>query len=96
MKGAIGVPTGSGVKDAAVAGGVGAIGALIVGLSQRFLGTGIWGSLAGIVLAGSILKDGEGKIIATVLGYQLGQGVFGGITGRASSAAAPSSGEILV
>jgi hypothetical protein len=91
MKGVIGVPSGSGIKDAAISGGVGAVGALIVMLSKRYFGTGLWGQLAGIIAAGSILKDGEGKIVSTVLGYNLANDLLAGRVGAAPAASAGQS-----
>ncbi len=89
----IGVPTGGGIKDAAMSGGIGAIGAGLVYLSNRFLGNSIWGSLGGIILSGSVLRDGEAKIISTVLGYQLGLSLLGA---RTSTGEKTSSSDILV
>ena len=77
----IGVPSVSGMTSALKAGAIGAVGGAIVGLSNKFFGTGMWGALAGIAAAGSILKGDEGKIISTVLGFQIGQQIVGGFTG---------------
>lgn len=81
----IGVPTaksmGSSFKHAAY----GAGSAFIVQIAQNFLGSGLFGTLAGILLAGAILKGPEGVAISTILGYNAiaGGGGLGGLLGEA-------------
>jgi hypothetical protein len=77
----IGIPSVSGMTGALKCGAIGAVGGAVIGLSNKFFGTGLWGALAGIAAAGSILKGDEGKIISTVLGFQIGQQLFGNFTG---------------
>jgi hypothetical protein len=87
-KESIGVPTarsiGSSFKSAAYGGAA----AFVVGLAQNFLGSGLLGSILGIILAGSILKGSEGAALSTILGYEavMGGGLnLGGLLGSGSS-----------
>lgn len=83
----IGVPSVSGMTGALKSGAIGAVGGAAYGLSQKFLGTGIWGALAGIAVAGSVLKGVSSEIVSTVLGFQIGQQlVTGGLSGMTSTA----------
>ena len=83
----IGVPSVSGMTGALKSGAIGAVGGAAYGLSQKFLGTGIWGALAGIAVAGSLLKGVSSEIVSTVLGFQIGQQlVTSGLSGMTSSA----------
>jgi len=76
------------MKDALSGAGVGAVGGLIYGLSQSIFGTGIWGGLAGIVIAGSVLKGTAGEIVATVLGFEIGKNLL--VSGSAVNTAIKS------
>ena len=66
----IGVPNASGFKGALMGYLYGAGGALVYKFSSQFLGSGLLGSVASAALAGAVIKGEEGKIIATVLGFQ--------------------------
>ena len=72
----IGIPSVSGMKTALTGATVGAAGGALFALSQRMFGTGIWGGLAGIALAGSAVKGSAGEAISTVLGFQIGQSLL--------------------
>lgn len=72
----IGVPTVSGITNAIKSGAVGAVGGILVGLSNSLFGNGIVGGLAGIGLAGSAIKGVQGEIIATVLGFEIGKNIM--------------------
>ena len=91
----IGVPSVSGMTGALKSGAIGAVGGAAYGLSQKFLGTGIWGALAGIAVAGSVLKGVSSEIVSTVLGFQIGQqivvGGLTGLTGKTTSTSTSSS-----
>lgn len=78
----IGVPTISGMTGALKSGAIGAVGGAIYGLSQKFLGTGIWGGLGGIALAGSVLKGVQSEIVSTVLGFEIGKNLLDGSTAK--------------
>lgn len=88
----VGLPTGSSMKGALEAGAVGAIGGALVQASRKFLGTGLVGSVAGVVVAGSMLKDGKGEIIATVLGERAGEELLGGFLGGNAGGSTQQSG----
>lgn len=83
---AIGVPTAGGVSSAFGDYFTGALGGLLVSLSQRFLGVGFLGSLLAPIIASAAIKGTRGQMLATVAGFfgaaslisQLGQ--FGGTT----------------
>ena len=89
----IGVPTGGGIKGALINGAVGAAGGVIYGASRRFLGSGLIGALGGIALAGSVLKDGQGEIVATVLGERMGEELLAGIGTASASTGSTSAWE---
>jgi hypothetical protein len=83
-----GMPSVNGMTGALKSGAIGAVGGAVYGLSQKFFGTGIWGGLAGIAAAGSILKGVSSEIISTVLGFEMGkQFVAGGLNIGTSKAA---------
>jgi len=90
----VGTPSVSGMKSALEGAGVGLVGGALVGLSTKLFGSGILGSVAGIVLAGSVLKGESSKIVTTVLGEPLGEGLFtsgGPLSGLLSSASSTVS-----
>ena len=66
----IGVPTVSGLKGAGIAYALGAGGGAIYGISKNALGKGLVGSIAGTLLAGSVIKGSQGEMIATILGFE--------------------------
>ena len=89
----LGVPSVSGMTGALKSGAIGAVGGAAYGLSQKFLGTGIWGALAGIAVAGSVLKGVSSEIVSTVLGFQIGQQlVSGGLSGMGKTAQTTQTG----
>ena len=96
----IGVPSVSGMTGALKSAGIGAVGGAAYGLSQKFLGSGIWGALAGIAVAGSVLKGVSSEIVSTVLGFQIGQqivsGGLSGITGKGAQTTQTGSGYTVV
>lgn len=83
----IGLPSVSGMTSALKSGAVGAIGGAVYGLSQKFFGTGLWGALAGIIAAGSVLKGQAGETVATVLGFEIGKSFIGGGSMKTTSTA---------
>lgn len=66
----VGVPNASGFKGALMGYLYGAGGALVYKLAGGFLGNSMLGSVAAAAVAGAVIKGEEGKIIATVLGFQ--------------------------
>lgn len=88
-KASVGVPTVKSMGNAfgtyAKAGAVGAA----VSIIQSFLGGGILATLAGPILAGSILKGPVGDSVSAYLGLQagmsLGTGQFAGLLGGTST-----------
>lgn len=58
--------------------GIGAVGGAIFALASQFLGSGLLGTLAAPLLAGSILKGTRGTVISTLAGYELGKGLLSG------------------
>jgi hypothetical protein len=86
----VGVPTPSGMMNAAKSGAMGAAGGVLYGLSKRFLGSGLLGAIGGILLAGSVVKGDEGQDIATVLGVRIGEDLAVGMFSGGSSVAASS------
>lgn len=85
----VGVPTIKGMKGAFKDFAVGAGGGLIYGLSQAIFGSGLIGSLAAPVLAGSVIKGDRGTALATIAGFMLlaGIGMSGAATANAGSEA---------
>lgn len=81
----IGVPSVSGIKGALINGAVGAVGGALYGASRKFLGSGLLGAGVGVALAGSVLKDGKGDIVATVLGERVGEELLSSIGTTAQS-----------
>jgi hypothetical protein len=71
MKDKIGVPSKSGMKKAFTDYAIGAGGGLAYGLGQGLFGNGLIGTLAGPLLAGSIVKGSRGEILATMAGFML-------------------------
>ena len=80
----IGMPTVSGVKNAAIDYAVGIGGGLLYALSVGFTGSGLFGGLLGAGIAGSVIKGARGTAIATILGFNT-------IVGAASSQSASAS-----
>jgi hypothetical protein len=66
----IGVPNASGFKGALMGYLYGAGGGLVYKFASQFLGSSLLGSVASAAVAGAVIKGEEGKIIATVLGFQ--------------------------
>lgn len=66
----VGVPTVSGVKDAAVDFAIGMGGGVLYALSTAILGSGLFGGLLGAGIAGGALKGARGTALATILGFQ--------------------------
>jgi hypothetical protein len=91
-KGAVGIPSGSGIKDAAVDFGLGMGGALVVALSQSFLGSGFIGAIGGALLAGSMIKGVRGEILATMLGFT----ALAGMTAASSNSSSGQSSRPVV
>jgi len=81
----IGVPSVSGMKGAFTDFAVGAGGGLLYGLARGIFGSGLLGSLAAPVLAGSIVKGARGTALATIAGFMLLAGLGGGASASASS-----------
>ncbi len=64
----------------------GAMGGAIQGLVSGMTGNKLIGSLAGPLVAGSMIKGVSGDVIATVAGMQIGQAlVSGGLGGGSKS-----------
>ena len=84
MEKTIGVPTVSGMKGAFTDFAVGAGGGLLYGLAQGIFGSGLLGSLAAPILAGSIVKGARGTALATIAGFMLLAGLGGGASVAAS------------
>jgi hypothetical protein len=82
----IGVPTARSIGSSFKSAAYGGLAAFLVQLAQSFLGTGWIGSIAGIILAGSILKGSEGAALSTILGYEaVASGGLGGLLGGGTS-----------
>lgn len=77
MSKAIGMPSGSGIKESLIDYGLGAGGGVVYALSNALTGSGLLGGLLGAALAGSIIKGTRGTTIATMLGFMT---IVGGIT----------------
>ena len=56
MSKAIGMPSGSGIKESLIDYGLGAGGGVVYALSNALTGSGLLGGLLGAALAGSIIK----------------------------------------
>jgi hypothetical protein len=87
----IGIPSVNGMTSALKSGAIGAVGGAVVGLSQKFFGTGIWGGLAGIAIAGSMLKGSSGEIVSTVMGFDIGKQIVAGGLGTKAAATSTAS-----
>ena len=81
----IGVPSVKGMQDAFTDYAVGAGGGLVFGLAKAILGSGLIGSLAAPVIAGSVIKGARGTALATVAGFMALSTLFEG--GGGASAA---------
>ena len=66
----VGVPTVSGLKDAAMAFGICLGGGVLYALSTALVGSGLIGGLIGAGIAGAALKGARGTALATILGFQ--------------------------
>lgn len=71
METKIGIPSASGMMEAVKSGLYGAAGAFVFQFVGNYFGSSLIGSLVGIALAGSVVKGEQGKMIATLLGYEL-------------------------
>ncbi len=92
-KGAIGVPSGAGMKDALVDFGLGMGGGLVGALGQSLGGgSGFIANLIGAIFAGSIIKGTRGEILATMMGYF----AFANLATSSPSAATTSSSRPVV
>ena len=87
----IGLPNVSGMTGALKNAGIGAIGGLLYQASLKYLGNGLPGALVGIGVAGATLKDGQGEIVATVLGERVGESLIGMIPLPGGSSAETTS-----
>lgn len=85
----VGVPTVRGMKSAFGNYAVGALGGLIYNLGRAVFGSGLIGSLAAPVLAGSVVKGEAGVALATTAGFF----TFSGINQAPAQAAATSNDE---
>ena len=83
----IGAPSVKGIKEAVIGALIGAAGGALYGISTAIFGNGLLGALAGIAVAGSMIKGTRGEIISTVLGFQIGQSLFSGGSGNNSAPA---------
>lgn len=84
MEKTIGVPSVRGMKGAFTDAAVGAGGGLAYGLSRALLGSGFIGSIIAVIIAGSAVKGARGTALATMAGFQAGQGLFGAPATRAA------------
>lgn len=73
------VPTGSRIGGAMRSYAVGAIGGAVNNVASAVTGNGLIGSAISTIVAGSILPETEGKIIAVMNGYVAGQQLSGGL-----------------
>jgi hypothetical protein len=89
MERAIGVPTMRTMQSAFADYAIGAAGGLIFLLSQAILGSGLIGSLAAPVLAGSIVKGARGTALATIAGFMALVTMMSGATSGANSTSQP-------
>jgi len=81
----LGVPSVKGMQSAFTDYAVGAGGGLVFGLAQAIFGSGLIGSLAAPVLAGSIVKGARGTALATIAGFMALQSMFGAATPASAS-----------
>ncbi len=86
-KGSIGVPSVKGMGSAFGDWAVGAGGGLVYSIGRAIFGSGLIGSLAAPILAGSVIKGARGTALATVAGFLAFSGIAGG-----TAQAAPQSG----
>lgn len=87
----VSVPTTRSMGEAFKSGLYGAGGGVLFGLAQKFLGAGWIGGLAGILLAGSMIKGDEGQDIATTLGVLTGLSLTGGNPAAGGTLFAPAA-----
>lgn len=92
MAGQVGIPTVSGMTGAVKSGAIGAIGGAVVSFSQKTFGSGLYGGLAAIALAGSVLKGTAGEIVSTNIGFELGKQIFEGKIGIGATKSKPAEG----
>ena len=85
MEKTIGVPSVKGMQSAFMDYAVGAGGGLVYGLARAIFGSGLIGSLAAPILAGSVVKGTRGTALATVAGFMVLSGMFGAGTAQAST-----------
>ena len=74
----IGVPTVRSMGSAFGDYGVGVIGGLVYALVEGFMGSGLLGSLAAPIAAGSILKGNRGTVISVVAGFRAASDLLSG------------------
>jgi hypothetical protein len=94
----IGTPTGNSMMEALKSGAMGAAGALIFQLVSNFFGSSLIGGAVGIALAGSVVKGEQGKMIATLIGYEMiksGQLSLPGMGGGSSQQSAESQVSVI-
>jgi len=75
---------------------IGGVGAGLVTLSKKFLGSGLIGGIGGIAIAGSVLKGSSGEMISTILGYQLVKDLFDGTLSTSTSTSTSTSSEEVI
>jgi hypothetical protein len=80
----ISVPTSGKLKGNAMAYGYGAAGALIMGMLSKFLGNSTLANVGTTIIGAAVLPETEGKILSTIMGYNLinsGSFSLSGLTG---------------
>ncbi len=92
MEKTIGVPSVKGMKGALIDGAVGAGGGILYGITRAIFGSGIIGSLAALILAGSAVKGIRGTALATTAGFMAGSGIFEATGGTQASSGAGTRG----
>lgn len=92
MSKAIGMPSGSSIKESLIDYGLGAGGGVVYALSNALTGSGLLGGLLGAALAGSIIKGTRGTVIATVLGFQT---IVGGLSQPQATAAQSTDAGVM-
>lgn len=95
-KNLVGVPTVKGMTGSIKDAGIGGVGALLYMLSQNMFGTGLWGAIIGIALAGSVVKGTAGEIISVVLGFEAVKSLMAGGGSIVNTSAVNTGGYIAV
>ena len=70
MPAGVGVPTARGLSGAVGDYAYGLAGGLVYHIVGRYTGSGLLGSAAAAVAAGSVVKGTRGEVIATIAGFQ--------------------------